>query len=326
MADYKKETNKVHKITLTSKIIDARWVQRIAPAGGKGRLEVWTQFIGDGSEIDIKVQDKGGKTIEKLSDKIYANHFAETITIPEKAKESLSFTAKLPKHGLEMKSGTLKVLPSIKVSNLKWGQKEARRGDMVKLSADIEGVPDDTEVIVHIYEHDEDGAHDFITKLPCRVKNKKIEIEWEYEYHEDTNEIPTDEEMNKFGRSYNPPEYFFVIDVYGKRFGERQESGLLEFRDWVEIKLNDEDGKPLLDEKYVLYLPDGSEKKGQLDSEGFAREADIPPGKVSLNFPNIERFQKHNAGKGNISSKKGKIEVFSGDKYHFETEPFIFSA
>jgi len=285
MTEYTKPTDEVHVITLESKITNALWRNKAASVEEKAVFEVWTHFVGNGSDIEIKVEDKRGKKIEKLKGKVYGDYFAGSIVVPQKAKEELSFTAKLPKHGLEMKSDTLKVIPPIKVTNMKWGQKEARREDLVKLSADIEGVPDETEVIIHIYEYDQDGAHDFITKFPCRVKNKKIEAEWEYEYHEDTDDIPTDEEMKKYGKSYNPPEYFWMVDVYGKRFGEKQESDLLEFKDWIEIELLDDEGDPVPNEEYILYLSDGTEKNGNLDPEGYAREEDVPPGKIFIEFP-----------------------------------------
>jgi len=287
MSEYKKPTDEVHVVDLSSEITLAVWRTKSASAGDSVSFEVWTHFVGNGSDIEIKIEDKRGKTMGKLKGKVYGDYFASTIVISDKAKEELVFTAKLPKHGLEKKSDILRVIPPILVTNMKWGQKEARREDVVKLSADIEGVPDETEVMICIYEYDEDGAHDFITKFPLSVKNKKIEAEWEYEYHEDTDEIPTEDEKQQYGRNYNPPEYFFVIDVYRKRFGEKQESGLLEFKDWLEINLVDSDGNPIADEEYVLHLPDGSERKGQLDAEGYAREEDIPPGTYIITFPNV---------------------------------------
>ena len=125
-----------------------------------------------------------------MNGKVYGDKFGGSIIVPQNAKEELMFTAKLAKHGLEKKSASVRL---IRVWNLKWGQKEARRGDFVKLSAEVEGMPEDSELMLYIYEHDQDGAHDFITKFPVKIKNKKIEAEWEYEYHEDTDDIPTEE-------------------------------------------------------------------------------------------------------------------------------------
>lgn len=287
MAEYTKPTDEVHVINLPSKITHALWRTKAACVEEKAMFEVWTHFVGNGSDIKIKVQDKRGKKVEKIKGKVYGDYFAGSIIVPKKAKEKLSFTAKLPKHGLEKKSGPLKVIPPIFVTNLKWGQKEARREDVVKLSADIEGVPDETEVIIHIYEYDQDDAHDFITEFPCRVKNKKIEAEWEYEYHEDTDEIPTQKEMEEYGKNYNPPEYFFVVRVYSRRFGENQESELLEFKDWVKIELKNEEDVPYENEQYILHLSDGKKREGALDKNGKAVENDLPPGEVQIEYPNL---------------------------------------
>jgi len=289
MSEYKKRTDKVHAIALTSKITNASWGQKVATVGDNVKFFVQTHFVGSGSEIEIEVEAKKGKKVEKLKGQVFGDQFAGSLVIPEKAKEEIIFTAKLPKHGLQMKSGTMTVFPLIKVTNMKWGQKEARRGDIVKLSADIDGLPDEAEVMILIYEYDRDSAHDFITKFPCHVKNRKIQAEWEYEYHEDTDEIPTHEEMQKYGKSYNPPEYFFVLDFHGQRFGDKQESKLLEFKDWIEIELKAKlSGEPIADEEYTVILSDGKEIKGKLDGAGFARIKDVPPGKFKATFPDID--------------------------------------
>ena len=289
MAEYTKSTDEVHVVNLPSKITHALWRTKAACVEEKAMFEVWTHFVGNGSDIKIKVQDKRGKKVEKIKGKVYGDYFAGSILVPKKAKEELSFTAKLPKHGLEKKSGPLKVIPPVNVWNLKWGQEVVRRGDTVKLSADTKGIPDETEVMICIYEYDRDGAHDFITKFPCRVKNKKIEAEWEYEYHEDTDEIPTDEEMKEYGKTYNPPEYFWVVRVYNQKFGKNQESKLLEFKDLAEITLRYTDGEPIKNEQYILSLPDGTQKEGELDENGYAKEEQVPAGRYQVKFPNLEK-------------------------------------
>ncbi|UCF85624.1 MAG: hypothetical protein JSV50_08335 [Desulfobacteraceae bacterium] len=303
MSEYKKQTDEVHNITLDSKITNMNWRQKIATVGDTVSFFVQTHHVGSGSDIQVKFEDKKGKVKLSTGDepgklkgtvsgKVYGDQFMGTIIVPEKAREELKFTVKLNKHGLEMKSKPMIVFPKINVTNLKWGQKEARRGDIVKLSADVENLPDEAEVMIVIYEYDQDGAHDFITKFSCRVKNKKIEAEWEFEYHEDTDEIPTQEEKEKYGKNYNPPEYFFVIDFYGQRFGDEQESGLLEFKDWIEVGLKDGYGAPIKDKKFVIICAGGSKKEGKLDSNGKAKLEDIPPGPYEIDFPEISEFKR----------------------------------
>ena len=94
-----------------------------------------------------------------------------------------------------------------------------------------------------------------------------------------------DEEMQAYGGSYQPPEYFFTVTVGSQEFGKAQESGLLLFKDWMEISFFDQDGEPLAGEKYKVTLADGTILDGELDGDGLARIEDVPPGPVQVEFP-----------------------------------------
>ncbi len=287
MGKHQGQTDSTHKVKLTSAISVVGWSAPAAVAGGMVGLEVFTSFVGNNAELKIELTDKTGKNHGSFTDVISANRFWAEIRVPPNASGELYATAKLPKHGLSLKSTPLTVLPAIEVRNMKWGQKEARRGDLVKLSADVKGAQDGAEATIDILEYDADGAHDRITKFTCLVTKGKVESEWEYEYHEDTDEIPTDEELKQYGNKYNPPEYFFTVTIGGEVFGKKQESGLLLFKDWIEIDLKDQAGNPIPDQDYVLKLPDGSTRQGKLDAKGTAREKDIPPGSYEVEFPKL---------------------------------------
>ena len=274
-------TDQIKKVELPSSIQQVLWTRPNAAAGAKVGLEVFTQFVGNNSEIKIEISDKSGKIFETIKAKISGNKFWKQIAVPEKAKDELYAEVKLPKHGLSKRSNCLYVYPPVQIKNCKWDKKEARREDILKLTADVLNVYEGTEAEIQIWEYDDDLEHDFITKFTTTVKNKKIEAEWEYEYYEDTDDIPTEEETEK---GYNPPEYFFRVTVAGVS----ADSGLLEFKDWIEIELKNTDGNPVCDEEYILYLANGKEKRGKLNKEGFAKEKDIPPGKTLVEFPNIK--------------------------------------
>lgn len=280
MSKHTGRTDEVQRIELTSEIQQVLWTKRTATLGGRVGLEIFTHFVGNGSELEIELSDNSGKKFGKYKEKISGNRFWAQIKVPAEAKQALYADVKLPKHGLQMKSNPLILLPLIEITNAKWDKKEARRGDFLKLTADVKGAQDGTEGEIEIWEHDADGAHDFITKLPVQVKNSRVESEWEYEYYEDTDDIARKEESET---GYNPPEYFFrvVID------GVHENSELLEFKDWIGIELRDSDGNPIPNEEYVLYLADGTERKGKLNSEGFATEENLPPGVLIVVFPNV---------------------------------------
>ena len=62
---------------------------------------------------------------------------------------------------------------------------------------------------------------------------------------------------------------------------------MLYLETYVELELRDEDGKAMANEEYVLFLPDGSVRKGRLDGSGKKKEGKIPSGLSSVKFPNL---------------------------------------
>lgn len=57
---------------------------------------------------------------------------------------------------------------------------------------------------------------------------------------------------------------------------------------WIEITLVDETGEPVSNERFLLVLPDGSQRNGRLDDKGFARVEQIPAGVCDVSFPDID--------------------------------------
>ena len=281
MNEYQRATDSVHEIQLTSAITNAVWGRTQAAAGEEVAVEVRTQFVGDRSEIRISVHNSSGRRLDRLEGVILGNRYRATYTVSDRAEEAIYFEAELRRHGLSQRSEEMEIVPPVTITNAQWSAQEARRGDVLELTADVEGVPDGTEAVIEIYEHDEDEAHDFITRIsPVMVENNRIETQWAYEYHEDTDEIPSDWQLEG---SYSPPEYFFRVIIRSNQ----EDSGLLEFKDWIEINLVDMDGQIMPNEDYVLYLPDGSQRSDTVDDQGYAREEDVPPGEYMVDFPNV---------------------------------------
>jgi hypothetical protein len=286
---FSKATDSAHVVKLTSSLIYAAWRCGGAPIGQTAPLEVVTSFVGQGASIKITGKSEAGKNLGTASGKINNNVFVGELTIPDSVKigDMVYFEADLSANGVKGESNRVPAVPPIEVTNMKWSAPEARRGDILTLSATVKGVADKTEVKMYIMEYDADGAHDKIAELPATVDKNRLELKWEYEYHEDIDEIPTQEEMQKYGKSYNPPEYFFVVEIMGSTFGKKQESKLLLFKDYIDIVLTTQSGTPIPDEDYVLYMPDGSQRNGKLDKAGRAMERNVPPGDFRVEFPNL---------------------------------------
>lgn len=287
---FTKSTDSEHKIKLDSSLLAAVWTCSTAPAGGEATFEVVTAFVGNGAKIKVTGKTVGGDKLGKISSIIRNNVFVGAFDIPEDIEvgEEVYFEVDLSANGLSGESDRILASPQIIVANMRWSAEEARRGDILTLSADVSGCKDNTEGKVTIYEYDADGVHDRIVEIPATVVENKIELEWEYEYHEDTDEIPTEEELQEYGSGYNPPEYFFVIEIAGQKFGREQESKLLTFKDFLEIQVLDADGTPLADRDYVLTLPDGTTEEGKTDADGYIRKEDVPPGECQIDLPEPE--------------------------------------
>ena len=274
MAAHQGDTGKVHKVKLPSAISVVMWGRRAAAAGATVPLEIFTQYIGNDAEMKIELTDKSGKNHGTFTGRIYGNHFMAPIRIPVDAKEELIASVKLSKHSLNQKSAPMIILPPVEITNVKWDKKEAHRGDVLKLTADVKNVPDGAEGFIEIWEHGEDGAHEFVAKFPVTIKNKKVEAEWEYVYQDDAKDIPTNEEMKKVGKQYGAPSYFFRVRVAEVS----SDSGLLEFKDWVEFTVKDVQGKPVANRKYTITFAEGRKENGTLDDSGHAKIESVSPG------------------------------------------------
>ena len=51
-----------------------------------------------------------------------------------------------------------------------------------------------------------------------------------------------------------------------------------EVLDWIEILIEDQDGRPLREIGYEITLPDGAVRRGRTTKEGVVRLDEIPPG------------------------------------------------
>jgi len=286
---FSKSTDSEHEIKLESALISAAWKSAFALGGETAAFEIRTCFVGDGAPVKVAGKSEGGQELGKIKGKMRSNVFSGEFPIPEDIEldEKVFFEFKLSKNGISGDSNHIPAGPPVHISNIRWSAEEARRGDTLTLSADVQGLRSGTEVTITIYEYDRDGAHDRIAEIPCRVENEAVELQWDYEYHEDTDEVPTEAELEQYGRHYNPPEYFFTIKCGGTEFGREQESGLLTFKDWLEITLANEDGSPSAGSDFVVTLADGTQREGSLDSDGRVRLEDVPPGRFSVFFEDL---------------------------------------
>jgi len=278
-SQYSKPSDQQHRIQVQSNIIYCLWMCDRAWAGTDAPFEVKTSLVGEGAEIKIRLMNDSGKTLEKKSDKIFANRYRGTVAVPSNVKlgDMLYLEIELPKHNLDIESDRVPAGPVIQARRLQWGQKEVRRGDTVKLQAEFIDLPDRTSAEVRIFEYYPDGYHDPVITLPAEIKGNRLEVRWEFVYP-NIGMILMQSELEPYGKNYRAPEFFFVVEIDGTRIGTKQESGLLPFKDKVDIVLKDSDGKPVPDTECVITGPDGKEVKAKSDKHGRVLVKDFPPG------------------------------------------------
>jgi hypothetical protein len=265
-----------------SNIIYALWMCNKAWAGNDAPFEVKTSLVGEGAEIKIRLMNDSGKTLDKKSDKIFANRYRGTVAVPSNIKlgDQLYLEIELPKHNLDMESDRVPAGPIIQARSMQWSRKEAKQGDTVKMQAQFIDLPDKTQAEVTIYEYDPDNNHDPVITIPTEINGDKMEVAWEFTFNRDVGQIPTQNELKPYNRNYRAPEFFFVINIDETKIGVKQESGLLKFSDTYDLKIVDSYNVPVVDREMILHLADGTEKNVKTDANGTVHLDAVVPGKI----------------------------------------------
>jgi predicted TIM-barrel fold metal-dependent hydrolase len=281
---------------IDSSIVNAKWLQKEAREGSRADLEVNFAYAGEGAEIRITIYTGEGRKLAKINGTVSMNRYRASFTIPEtiNSRETLLFEAALPKHGLSIKSDPIPVKPRVRVKSMRWDRREVHRGETVSITCEFEsGVSSGDQAEVKIYEYNRDNIHDRITTLAAKIDNNKIETQWICEYRNDTEKIPSDKELQKYGKQYSPPEFFFTVVLDSEIIGTNQESGLLRFRDNVELTITN--GRVVSDNvpEYAITLPDGSQIKRKPDSNGSVILDNVDPGKIKISSSDNSASQKN---------------------------------
>jgi len=237
--------------------------------GGSGgtssaATEAQAHEIEEGHTLDVKFVDKGGKPIMGVE---------YEVEDPDNRKTTGPLTEQIKKSGV--KEGDHKI--SLRaITKVEWAPPLAEVGDKVKLKVETLGIDDGEVAKLVIFIKDANFADKPYKTIETRVKSDKIEAEWQFEI--DENLLATQDKRE--GKGYSAPYYYFYVNVVGLQ----QRSGLLRYRDWIELQLKDDKGEPAAEASYTLHLPNGSTRSGKLDKNGCAREEDLPPGRVWATF------------------------------------------
>jgi len=185
-----------------------------------------------------------------------------------------TLTGRIKKTGLE--EGDYEISLQA-ITSAKWSKKEAEGGEKVKLQAEAAGFEDGVEGIFQVWEKDINRADTVVATIDkVALKGGKLEAEWAYEYRSQ----PGEEDVTDRPAMYSSPRYFFTVKLENCQ----ARSGLLRYKDCVEIELRDEKDEPVAEAEYKMYLRDGSVRSGKLDKNGKAKEEKVPPGRSHVAF------------------------------------------
>jgi len=227
---FQAQTDKKNTFKVESAILYAEWLCPAAVAGNDCPVCVKTAMVGNGAPVEIKGRSSKGKAPGNIKGTIINNMFTGELQIPDKIDPSAEFwfEVKLPKHGLSDESNSVPGRPQIIISKMGWDRSTIKRDENTTLSIEFDSpVDNDTDADVFIYEYDQDGNHDPVTQFKTTVNNKKIELTWHFTYFSDTDDIPTDSELKKYNRAYNPPQFFFVVNIDGVSIGKNRKAASL---------------------------------------------------------------------------------------------------
>ncbi len=163
------------------------------------------------------------------------------------------------------------------IVEVEWSKPQAMADETVLMKVTAEGFEGGETVLLTVMERDVDRLDMPVAHVETTLAGGAAEAQWRFPEPD-----PRDLEAAPGGSlRFSDPAFYFLVDIEGAT----GRSGLLKFRDWVEIELKDETGQPVAGADYQVLLRTGEVRTGQLDGSGRAREDDTPAGPVWISFP-----------------------------------------
>lgn len=217
--------------------------------------------------LDVTFTDKGGFPITGA----YC-----AIKDPDGNVSTGALTGKIRRDDVSPGSHEIRVMAVTKAA---WSVKEAREGETVKMQVETVGVEDGEEATFTVWKKDLNQPDRKVGEVAAvKVQGGKVEAEWAYHY-----DAEQEEDQAKRAR-YSAPKFYFIVS-----FGQMtSRSAILDYKDWLEIRLHDEEDQPVKNVDYKVFLANGEVRTGKLDGDGYAKIEKVPPGRTRVTFPEEE--------------------------------------
>jgi uncharacterized Zn-binding protein involved in type VI secretion len=197
------------------------------------------------------------------------------LTYPDNSTSGGILGGELKRTGVPQGTYTVKLRA---ITNAQWSMQQVNVGTSVNLIVDTVGVDSGAKAKIDIYVRDGNYADHHLASLEGQVSGDRVQLSWTLQVDEKFLNICDTKAQKK---KYSAP--FFIYRVTIGDLSEQ--SGLLYWQDWAEIKLLDDSNKPVANERFKVYLSTGEIREGQLDGSGKKKIEKVPPGGYSVEFP-----------------------------------------
>ncbi len=222
MPKFNGQTDSPLQIKLKSEIVEARWGTSQVAQGGRVQIEVTTGFVADGATVKIAIKDKEGAAVDAVTGKIYGNLYRGFYVLSKPNKTgAMTFEAELPDHAAKGKAGWIKVLPPIKITELKLQDGDGKdlleiaQEPILKMLGKVEGPPDGTQCDFVLYCRIKDQAPQPVFTGKGILTSGQVSCQWKRKPPQQEQYSPTQAELDKFGENYQAPFYFFELCCLG---------------------------------------------------------------------------------------------------------------
>jgi len=259
MPTYQGQTDQVLKIKLPSAILGARWGEHEVAIGGTIMLEVTTQWVADGAEIQITVKDFEGGTVETLKGKVFSGIHRRQYQVSKPNKTGgMYFEAELKAHGLKAMGPKVKVWPAVDITALEWLDDKGKAlktvtGDQnMILRAKVKSSASNLKATFAIFRNLGKGESCIATYGPYPVKDGISELQWVFKMPHD--EMETLDRGESKPESRPKPVWHFTVSSLGTTVKSPELTGEEDLRITFEskskgrpkeIKLRQADGRDM---------------------------------------------------------------------------------
>jgi uncharacterized Zn-binding protein involved in type VI secretion len=214
--------------------------------------------------LDVNFVDGGGNPVTGAQ---------YTVTAPDGSATQGSLGGRIRQSGVQEGNYEVALRAIVKAV---WSKPKARDGEKVKMQVETAGIDDGETAAFEVWERNSNKADRLVfSSESSSVSGDKVESEWTYEHPSDGTEG-----LDRAARGFRNPSYYFTVKI-GDTISR---SGILDYKDYVEIELRDDEDKPVKGAKYTLRLSSGEVRQGTLNNDGYGKEEKIPPGRCHVSF------------------------------------------